>query len=77
MSFEDSGRATRPRHIVCYGPCKDIKSRSSAGNPNIPLLAHEACHACAHEDFGSAVYWRTAVIDVCDQCANLTAAPEW
>jgi len=41
-----------PKAIFCTGPCDAIKGWQSAGNPNVNLLEHEACHACAFEDGG-------------------------
>jgi len=48
-----------PKAIFCTGPCQEIKGWPSAGNSNVKLLDHEACHACAFEDKGLLEYLGT------------------
>jgi RHS repeat-associated protein len=67
---------TDPPRISCSGGCSAIKTWQAHGTPAVPLLSHEACHACAYEDSGGAAYWQTAVIDQCNANAR-PATPLW
>ena len=68
-----------PNRIICSGGCSAIKTWVSAGAPLVPLLDHEACHACAFEDSGKCKYWYTALADVWGYCDtnSIISTPLW
>jgi RHS repeat-associated protein len=60
--------------IICTGSCKGIKGMEA--RPGLPILRHEACHACDYEDSGMMTYLAGAVCDDCNDRPR-PADPSW
>ena len=64
-----------PQHAPCMQKCRD--SYDIGTHPKgLPVLDHEACHACAYEQCGFWVYGKTAVWDNCDDYGR-PSVPQW
>jgi len=65
--------------IICSGTCAQIKNLRSASNRAVPILNHEACHACAYEDHGQCGYLYTWAGDLWAYCTKnpVISTPLW
>ena len=65
--------------IVCSGSCDEIKTWDAGGYPGLKIFWHEACHACAYEDYGKCFYLYTWAGDPSSYCSKnpVPATPLW
>lgn len=70
-----------PKGIYCTYSCDEIKSKLTyPPGPRVPLLNHEACHACAFEDCGLSQYLKTWIPgDLTGYCSDnpVSSTPGW
>jgi hypothetical protein len=67
--------------IYCTFKCKDIQRvYTGPPGPSVPILDHEACHACAYQDGGLSSYLGTWIPGDLNGCCNyhsVPAATDW